>query len=303
MPSNYDHLMGWKDEPKAVYAAMADLPFPLFKDAYGNIKGTGKGKTLLLPDIVRKVIGYFPMGHQLTGDCVSFGAGYATTVLSALQIALGKLEVFEGEVATEPIYGGSRIQVGGGALGYGQGSVGLWAAKWLNRYAVIIRKNYTDFGIDLSKYDVDKATKWGNPNNGCPDALVKANSNHLVKTISQVNSYEEARDAIYNGYPITVASNVGFSSMTRDSEGFMRASGSWAHQMYFCGVKDDNRPGLLCCNSWGTDWSHGPRPMDIPEGSFFVDADTVNMMFAQGDSWVFSNFDGFEVQELTLDWD
>lgn len=237
-------------------------------------------------------------------NCVSFGAAYAATILSIIQIHLGKLETFEGEVATEPIYGGSRIQVGGGALGYGQGSVGAWAAKWLNRYATILRKNYTDIDIDLSKYDVNKATLWGNPGHGCPLPLIKKGSDHLVKTISQVLTYEEARDAIYNGYPITVASNQGFvdgnGRSIRDKDGFLRPGGTWPHQMYFCGVKDDNRPGLLCANSWGTTWVSGPKPYDIPDGTFFVDANVVNSMLSQSDSWVYSNYDGYEIQELNL---
>lgn len=297
--ANFDHLMGWRDEPEHVNAAMADLPYPLFKDAYSNIKGTAKGKQLLLPDIVRKVMGYYPIGHQLTGDCVSFGSAYAATVLSCVQVYLGKMETFEGLVASEPIYAGSRIQVGGGALGNGQGSVGLWACKWLNNYSVILRKNYDDIGIDLTNYDVNKATNWGTVGHGCPELLIPKGHDHLVKSISQVSSFDECCDAIYNGYPVTVASNVGFAGMTRDNDGFMRHQDSWGHEMYFAGFIYGRRPGLLCVNSWG-DWATGPTPYDIPKESFFIDADTVDLMVSAGDSWVLSNYDGYKIQDL--DW-
>lgn len=298
---NYDHLMGWRDEPEKVNVAMADLPIPLFSQVYGPLKDTGRGKIRLLTDAVRKVIGKFPIFHQLTGDCVSMGAAGAATVLQCIQVLVGGMEEFGGIVATEPIYGGSRIQIGNGALGYEQGSVGIWAAKFLQRYGCLFRQNYPDAHIDLSVYDVNKATTYGNPGNGCPSLLLPYAKLHTVKTVSQVNTYEEARDAIYNGYPVTVASNVGFDRMVRDKDGFMMRSGNWGHQMYFAGAIDQERPGLLDVNSWGEEWSSGPRPMDIPEGSFFVDADTVNQMLQQGDSWVYSNFEGFEIQDL--DWD
>jgi hypothetical protein len=121
---------------------------------------------------------------------------------------------------------------------------------------------------------------------------------HPIQTASKCTSYEEARDAIANGYPVSVASMRGFAT-NRDEDGFLRPSGVWAHQMYFCAVDDEyKRPGLLCVNSWGTSWSSGSRRHDQPEGSFWVDADVADKMFKAGDSFAYSGFDGFPSQKL-----
>jgi len=53
---------------------------------------------------------------------------------------------------------------------------------------------------------------------------------HQVKTISMVKSVEEARDAIANGYALSVCSNYGFSSR-RSEHGIAKKSGSWNHAM------------------------------------------------------------------------
>lgn len=117
-------------------------------------------------------------------------------------------------------------------------------------------------------------------------------------------TWEEARDAIYNGYSLSIASNAGFSS-TRDKDGFARPSGSWAHQMAVVAMKDDKRPGVLIQNSWGPNWINGPKGEyeDIPMGSFWCDAEVLerNILSAH-DSFAHSSFDGYPQQDLNLHW-
>lgn len=298
---NFINLGGWVDKPKEVENVMMSLPMPLFTDVYGPLKDTGKNKVRLLYEFVTKVAGKFETFHQTGPDCVSMGSAMAVNLLKAVEIALnGEFEEWVASTSTEDIYGGSRIQIGGGRLGNGGGSVGAWAAEYVVSYGTLLRQKYGK--IDLSKYDYEKARIWGSPGYGTPNELLILAKEHKIRTVSRVRNYNEARDAIYNGYPVTVASNVGFTS-TRDKNGFLVRSGSWMHQMCFGGVDDSfQRPGLLCINSWGPDWVNGPTRHDQPLGSFWVDADTVDIMLAQNDSWVYSNFNGYEPQELDLRW-
>lgn len=285
---------GWVDDKEAVSVCLGEMPRAIFCEHDSAIRDSGKGKTVLLHTAVTKVTGGFPINKQTIGDCVSHGAAGAVQVLCCVEIALkAEAEQWKGLVATEPIYAGSRVEIGGGRIS-GDGSVGAWAAKWLTQYGVVVRGKYGD--IDLTTYDGSRARAWGR--SGCPNELEPVAKEHPVKTASLCQSYEEARDAIANGYPVTVASNRGFNSH-RDAEGFLSPSGSWAHQMYFCAVDDSgSRPGLLCVNSWGTTWVTGPKRLDQPEGSFWVDADVADRMLGAGDSYALSGFVGFPSRKL-----
>jgi hypothetical protein len=115
-----------------------------------------------------------------------------------------------------------------------------------------------------------------------------------------VRSFEQARDAIVNGYPVAVCSNQGFSEQ-RDQDGFDKASGVWNHCMKFIGVKDDSRAGLLCMNSWGTGRVGGPTGQySIPDSTFWVDAAVCNRMLGQGDSYALASFSGYQRREQKI---
>jgi hypothetical protein len=288
---------GWVDRPKDVERVLNRCPHPLALHAMSEIRGSGAGQVALLYDAVQQVTGRWWPNEQTIGDCVSHGAAQAVRTLMCVEIAIkGENEKWITDVATEPIYAGSRVEIGGGQLGTRDGSIGAWGAQWIKEWGILLRQLYNPY--DLTTYSGAKARQWGRPENGCPDILEPIAREHPVRTVSLVQSYEDARDLIANGYPITVASMVGFND-TRDSEGFLRASGTWAHQMFFSAVDDAHRrPGLLCENSWGPNWVTGPTRHSQPPGSFWVDVETVNRMFAQGDSWVVSNFEGYPAQKL-----
>jgi hypothetical protein len=286
---------GWVDDQEAVFAALATMPRPILADENLAIRDTGKGKIALLYKAVEQLNGgVFPINKQTIGDCVSHGAAKAAEILMATDILLrAEAEEWKGLVATEPIYAGSRVEVGGGRIS-GDGSVGAWGAKWMSDWGVLVRAMYG--AIDLSTYDGNRARSWGR--SGCPNDLEPLAKEHPIRTASLCKSYEEARDAIANGYPVSVASNRGFTSQ-RDSAGFLSPSGSWAHQMCFGGLDDAySRPGLLCVNSWGPTWVSGPKRHDQPDGTFWVDADVADKMLAAGDSYAYSGFVGFPSRKL-----
>lgn len=248
----YKHLQGWVDDPREVEAVMNQLPFPVFSDVWNPIKDSGKGKIVLLYDIVRKVSGSFPNRFQKIGDCVSMGAAYAVDCIKAVDIYLNKeFEEWVAETATEDIYWGSRNVIGNGRLGNSDGSFGAWAAKYLTDYGALPRQKYGE--IDLSEYDGNRAKLWGRAGYKLPQSFIDKAKQHPVLIASQVRSYNEVRDLIANGYAVTIASNQGFSSK-RDSEGFAKPWGSWAHQMCIVGMDDEyRRPGACVQNCFSDD--------------------------------------------------
>jgi hypothetical protein len=296
------HRFGWVPPEKRDYSVAKShdkiLESTRVMAAAGHeIKDTGEGKTVLLHKFLEKINGAFPVNRQAVGDCVSHGWSKGIETLMAVEILLkGEREDWPKLLtATEWIYGTSRVLVGGGRLGNGDGSLGSWAAKAVQEHGTLLRKSYGS--VDLSKYSGQRAKEWGY--RGLPSSeLEPIADEHPVKTCALVTTYEEARDAIANGYPVPVCSNQGFTS-TRDSEGFAKASGSWAHCMLFMAVDDAHRrPGLLCMNSWGPDWISGPKRHDQPEGSFWCDAETADRMLRGQDSYAISNFSGYPAREI-----
>lgn len=290
-------IFGWVDDPEAVESVMKELPFPIFGDVWEPIKDTGKGKTVLLYKVIETVAKTFPMRKQTIGDCVSQGAAYAVDAIKAVDIYLHKqFEEWVGETATEDIYAGSRVQIGGGRIGGGDGSVGAWAADYITKFGALARQKYGN--VDLSVYDGNKARQWGMPNRGVPQELIPIAKEHPVQIVSRVDTYEQVRDLLANGYAITIASMQGFSNR-RDAEGFAKPEGQWAHQMSILAIDDEyKRPGVLVQNSWGV-WNGGPKRHEQPDGSFWVDADVIEKrIFSQGDSWAFSGYEGFKPRKL-----
>jgi hypothetical protein len=285
---------------KASDEACAALPRPLFYGAAYPLKDTGAGKVVLLyPYLAQYFNGKFPIHQQTIGDCVSQGWGLGIDILKTIEIHVaGEAEEFPGEDATEIIYAGSRVEIGRGACGYADGAIGSWAAQFVTRYGTLKRAKYGP--LDLTEYNGETARTLGAPNAGVPDPLEPQCREHPVKTTSLVRSYNEARDSIANGYPVPACSGIGFDGQPRrDSDGFLRRNGTWQHCMLFAAVDDDyKRPGLLCINSWGPNWVTGPKRHDQPEGSFWVDADTVDIMLREGDSFAISGYLGYPAQEL-----
>jgi hypothetical protein len=294
--NDYSHLCKWVDDQWAVEAIMGELPFPIFADVYGDIKESGKGKIQLLFKIVEGVAGKFPLRHQRIGDCVSMATAMSVDVAKSVDIEIHKdFESWIAETATEDIYAGARVDIGKGRI-RGDGAVGAWAARYVNEYGALPRGKYGN--VDLTTYSGDKARSWGRAGSGVPKTLIPVAKQHPILTVSRVDTYEQCRDLIYNGYGVFVCSGQGFS-YTRDSEGFARPEGSWSHAMAIVGVDDSyKRKGVLIANSWGV-FNKGPKRHNQPDGTFWVDADVLERrMLSRGDSWALSGYEGFKPQKL-----
>jgi len=312
-------LTGWIENRRAVEAWLndPDNKHPVFGLVAEPLFAEPKTGTVILLDYVLNVDPTWHRIRQGIGDCVSHGYELSVTILMAMQTALQRRR-WHGQAATEPIYGGARVESRGvKSGGWSDGANGSYAAKWLKQWGVLCRQDYSgqtgNAEHNLLVYDAKKAKAWGNY--GCggrddKDTLDGLARQHPVKTTSLVTTFEEADIAIRNGYPVPVCSSVGFvakqnnkGQYLRDTEGFIRPRGSWGHCMCFCGSRDGKRPGLLCANSWGAK-NAGPRfpetmPDAISDCTFWVDADVCNGMLGRWkDSFALSQFDGFKVQSL-----
>lgn len=291
----HNGAFGWTPDQRSLESFIRRHRYPFISQRNKAIKGSGKGKKAFLHLAFERVSGRKYVPHdQGAPDCVSQAAGLGVDFLAAVQIAIKKLPYrWVQKCATEPIYGGSRVEIGGGNLWSG-GSTGHWAAEWLVKYGVLLRQKYPG-GFDFTHYDPKLAIKYGEE--GCPDSLEPIAKLHPVKDMAICRSYSDLRDCIYNGSPVMVCSNVGFGEgrQRRDSEGFLtRRRRPWWHAMLFAAYDDEySRPGALCFNSWGEDWIYGPTRGHQPAGSFWIDSDTVDVMLRQGDSFALSGFRGF----------
>ena len=269
---------------------LGELKHPLFSVAAHNLYGTGEGKVSLpFKSLLKFDPGFGPAEAQKTGDCVSHSTRNAVDITRAVEIDNGEAEDFVARGATEGIYGFRGHS--------GQGMTCGASARFVSTSGgILIRKKYSF--ADLSKYNVKVGMNWGRP--GVPKEVREEASKHQVKTVSMVHTIEAARDAIANGYAISVCSGQGFSSR-RDKYGIANPKGSWAHAMAWIGCDDSkevyNETLFLVQNSWGA-WNDGPRRLDQPEGSFWIRESVAAKMLRADGAFVFSNVDGFKPRKL-----
>lgn len=253
------------------------------------------GAQVYLWEFAKQVNGgeHLPTFYQQTGDCVSMGAANGVNYLQATQIAVHGL-IHEFRPAYQPwIYGVSRtaVDLGNKRLGRSAGSVGGWAVGALKLYGMLPADTE-----GLPAYSGKIANEWGFK--GPPSQWFDKAAESKLLSYAKVSSYEDVRDAIANGYPVTVASNRGFQMKQKLSGGKMVGipSGTWNHQMCFIGV-DDVSGHVYCLNSWGAN-AHSTPANGEPPGGFWVDKRTVNQMVSQGDSYALSLFEGFPYRPL-----
>ena len=226
-------------------------------------------------------------------NCVSHATRNAVDITRAVEIDIkGDPEAFIARGATEGIYQ-SRGH-------YRQGMSCSGAARYVHQNGgILIRKDYGD--VDLSVYNSSLGARHRIPTS----VYIEEAKKHQVKTISNIRTIEEARDALANGYAISLCSGYGFSSR-RDKSGIAKRSKGWNHAMAWIACDDTrtrfNETLFLIQNSWGM-WNAGPRVHDQPHGSFWIREKDARGMLAGGGGWVFSDVEGFPARkiEYTID--
>jgi hypothetical protein len=165
---------GWVRDDDAVKAVADSLPHPVFA-------ATPAGQVETIPDRVylwdyaKAAIGrHVPTRDQgSVGSCVAHGAAcaveYQQCVIRVQALKAGQPPPEFKDVSAEVLYGGGRVQIGGGRI-RGDGSVGAWQAQWCQQYGSVPRGKYD--GYDLSKYSESTCRKLGSsrvPGGAGPD--------------------------------------------------------------------------------------------------------------------------------------
>jgi hypothetical protein len=306
---------GYVPDPEGVARFLEELPEPFFAQAGAEAMAKAVHKdTFLYRQMDRSHRARygtpFKVGRQGIGDCVSWGAMHAVYAAEAVDWDLGRLAEPPRLPATESIYGGSRVEArgrdGSGRSpvgGWSDGSTGWGAARWLRDWGVVYRDEVG--GHDLREYSSQRAKQWGAYGNGGQgdggklDAVAKR---HPCKHVVAVKTWDELVAAVTSGYPVTIASSVGFNSGPRDADGFCRASGVWMHQMCVVGLRfaehGSPRDGALIMNSWGNYVGGGKFPPDQPDGCFWASRPDLERILGQGDSYAIGSVDGFGFRDL-----
>lgn len=267
---------------------LGELPMPVFGAAAYDLYGSGEGKlSLPFKCLLEFDPGFGPAEKQTTGDCVSHSTRNAIDITRTVEIKKGDRESFVARGATEGIYQSRGHRQ--------QGMTCSGASRYVHESGgILLRKDYGD--VDLSTYDSALGAR-----HRIPDSVYKTEAKkHQVKTISNVRTVEEARDALANGYALSVCSGYGFSSR-RDSNGIAKRGSGWSHAMAWIAC-DDTRERLnetlfLVQNSWGA-WNGGPKVHGQPDGSFWIREKDARGMLSGGGAWVYSDVDGFPAREI-----
>jgi hypothetical protein len=265
-----------------------------------NSQGSYQGKRQMLWEFTRKALGKDTDNFsQQVGDCTSFGGKNAMEYLQCVQIALaGEQQKFR-NIFPPYIYGCSRVFIGGGD-NWGDGGSGAWVQAAVKKYGVIA---VDDPGVPA--YSGGIARQWGG-GHGPPQEFITLGKEHLVKTTAQITNADDAANALLNGYPMIICSDRGYN-MLPSSDGFHAPRGTWSHCLSLIGFDDsDSSKGLyfIILNSWGDVHGHlkdFASGADLPVGILRVRAEYVDKMLAEGDSFAFSQFDGFPDNSVQLE--
>jgi hypothetical protein len=229
------------------------------------------------------------------GSCTGNATAQAINVLSAVEIVLlEKFQAFAAVCSAEGAYGLGR-EAAGMLRSVGDGCYGSAMAKSIMQLGTLYCMKYG--GVDLTEYEASRCRQFGR--NGVGDSLKIEAKKHPVKSTVRVKDANSAWSLIGNGYPMNVCSNIGFQRK-RDSEGICTPFGNWNHSMAVIArriTKSGNRIFIIL-NSWGDDWCSGSYWEDMPWGSFGVEFDVFDRMCQQGDTFAYSELEGFVPQSL-----
>lgn len=225
-----------------------------------NLYGSGIGK-LCLPYLAAIEVypDCLPGGAQKRGSCVAWCTRNAALVSYCAYVKYGN-----DAVTAPPI---SSAGIANGA--FSTDAIYWWRGKdsdgWfcdaaanvaMTKAGLVIRKNYPDIGLDLTEYSPQMEGKWGR--NQPPFNVADAIDNNLVKNVTKVQTYEEARDLIANGYSLSTCGSEAFTKRRSAPYGICeRTGGTWYHAMAITGgdfrseTMDKEGPLFLVQNSWG----------------------------------------------------
>ena len=317
-------LCGWKEDSQGIrtYAKRVGSLRQVASDLLGGPEKDVHMWTSILACKPR-----WRRGSQEIGDCVSWGAEICATSLMATDHVLGE-GVWEEEAATEPIYGGSRVEaLNKSRGGRSDGAFGYAAARWLCEYGVLLRKDYSkktgNPEHNLKTYSGTRSKDWGDFGCGGKEdkgTLEKIAKSFPIENVVQITQVSEAIAALSNYYPISIASMAGFGEMVRNSDGVCKRIGEWAHQMSVLGLRFHlGKPQFRVFQSWGDScsgadpeitqivqsipgWKLPPKVKagwnPISACSWWITEADLAWILRTGDCWSYAGVRGFEPRKL-----
>lgn len=245
--------------------------------------------------------------YQQTGSCVGNGLGMALWCLESVEVnQLGQLENPVCPFWLLP-YGKSRELAG--LHGRGEGSFGSAAIEALQKFGTLQSDDKT---LPQPKL-VDGALTWGesaemqwSDGAAIKESYLTKSRKYTLQSAARIKSWQDAKAALINGYPLTCASNWG-GEMNPSIKGnpaviLNRRVTQWGHQM--CCLAWVDHPELKDIfwiqNSWGVCHGKSPGNYHEPEGGFWITAKDMQWICDDGEVFSLSNFEGFPAQKL--DW-
>ena len=138
-------MFGWHDDPHEVEGIVSQLPIPMFAINADDVLREDSPRDVWHWDAEEFLFGETLRAHNQTiGDCVSQGHGRAAQDLLFMDLMRRQLDPNDPssessnkerayQIVTEANYALSRVEIGRGRLGRGDGSVGAWGAKASNQ--------------------------------------------------------------------------------------------------------------------------------------------------------------------------
>lgn len=246
----------------------------------------------------------YPGVHQITGSCVGAGGGNAWFTLACVDAIIRN----DPETPLIPFwllpYGRSRYYAGD--RNPGEGSFGSAFARAAREDGVIPANSpglpaFTR--TDGLVWGQSTEMSWSDGDASQTMNLLPQSRQYLVKTTAQCKSGVDVRQAVINGYSVTVASMYGHDGgRVQGTPAVLLAkrSGSWSHQMSIIAVWKHPQFGWIYWlhNQWGLR-AHGICPTGAPPGGVWILEKDVDWI-CQDEAFAFSQNMGFPAQ--TFSW-
>lgn len=303
---------GYRPNRRETEKFVSGLKYPTLSQAGPNLTSDDDADVVLWPAILKCDPKYRRVAQEI-GSCCGHGYAGCVDALAATEIVVhGEAEDWVGRALEASIYALSRVEVMGRTrAGFSDGSFGSACAKAVTQYGVLHYDVDYD-GEKFTAYSGEREKVWGD--SGVPDKLEPFAKKRRVKTTTLVRTFDELSRAITSGYSVAICSTQGFTMSRSDGpnpedRGWAKPRGQWPHCMACIGKRGGKRPGALIWNSWGSNAHTGGHYSGIPEkpdwmpqefrgSTFWADADVIDRMLAEEDSFSLSSYDGFPQRTL-----
>ena len=284
-------LFGWEEDRQGSDEFLSSLSKPTWSQAAPGLESAGKD--VFLGTYLLECYPEWERWSQPIGSCVGWGSSLSLDVLAATDIRLrAEPERFGGRTLEASVYGLSRTAARGITRNLGgDGSTGFHAAKAITKFGSLhYGIEYNGLAFKVLTAEVERA--FGR--DGLSEPLMKCALEHTAREVTLVETWSDYEKSISNGYPVFICSNRGFGMTMKD--GWISPSGVWNHCMMGLAVRVD-KPGALIVNSWG-DCYRGSVDERLPKQfqrcAAWVEAEVVEAMLSQSDSYAVAGYKGFE---------